>query len=294
MKSVAVLSALVAVTLAQSSKLIPDSNVSDTCKAYMNQLDADTSLQSCTSALMTATSAFSSTSDAGTAAVSSALNNLCSSSVNSACSTASTRQHCSQFYTACQSEIDGGNAQVKNLYETLYILAPMRNALCSKDDQGRYCATQTPKSNGLLAGGVSAANVQKYIGSNTGGVTTANATTFANQNVPMLFISPDLDATSLCTTCTRNVYNAFSDFESDASYGPGLAKSTLLQGQTNLYNSIQSKCPAKFLTSGGVQAAGAAKDGLGNGLLNGAERTAAGAMAALIGGAFVTVISMAL
>jgi len=204
------------------------------------------------------------------------------------------RQPLSEFYTACQPEIDGGNAQVKNLYDSLYMLSPMQTALCSKDDQGRYCATQTPKSNGLLAGGVSVANVQKYIGSNNGGVITPNATTFANQNVPFCLISPDLDSNDLCTTCTRNVYNAYSDFESDASYGPGLSKSALLQGQTNLYNSIQSKCPAKFLTSGGVQAAGAAKDGLGNGLLNGAERTAAGAMAALVGGAFVTVISMAL
>jgi hypothetical protein len=293
MKTVAILSALVSVVAAQTSSFIPTSGVSDTCKAYLAQLDGNTSLKSCTSALAGATSAFSSSSGGGSAAVSSSLSNLCGNTIDGACSTTTMGKVIAEIFAACQKEINS-NDQVKMLFDTVYVMGPFRKALCAKDDSGRSCATQIPKSNGLVAGGVAPSNAQKYIASTNGAVSTVNATTFTNQNVPFLFISQDSDASTLCTTCTRNIFTAYADWETQVPYAPGISQSKLLQSQNNIYSAIKSKCPSNFLSSSGVQAAGAAGKGIGSGLLNGAERTASGAASALIGGALLAVVAMAL
>jgi len=293
MKTVAILSALVSVVVAQTSSLIPTSGISDTCKTYLIQLNDEPALKSCTTAMTAATSAFSSSSNAGTSAVSSTLSKLCATSLDSTCSSTVTGPVLMKLQAACPGETTSNDA-VRMIYDSLYIMVPFRKALCAKDDSGNYCSTQVPKSNGLVAGGASLANVQKYIGSTDGAVTRPNVTTFANQNVPFMFISPDSEASVLCTTCTRTLFTGYSDYESISPYGPGISKSMLLQGQTNIYNAIKSKCPANFLSSSGVQAAGAAGKGIASGMLNGAERTATGAAATLLGGAFIAVISMVL
>jgi len=293
MKTVAILSALVSVVVAQTSSLIPTSGVSDTCKAYLIQMNDETALKSCTSALKAATSAFSSSSGGGSAAVSSSLNNLCAASLDTACSASTMSPVVGKMDAACQAE-RASNGQVKKIYDSVYGMAAFRKALCAKDDSGRYCLTQVPKSNGLVAGGMSPSDVQKYIGSTTGGVSTVNETTIANQNVAFQFISKDADASALCTTCTRNIFTAWSDWESQVPYAPGVSNAMLFKGQSDIYSAIKSKCPANFLSSSGVVAAGAAGQGIGSKMINGAERTAAGAAAALIGGAFISVVSMML
>ena len=82
-----------------------------------------------------------------------------------------------------------------------------------------------------------------------------NMTTYHDTNLPFIFFTPSLDATKLCTACSRNVLTAYINFESNVPYGPGLSQSQLLDTQSALYDAIQQKCPAGFL-SGAVQAAG--------------------------------------
>lgn len=87
-----------------------------------------------------------------------------------------------------------------------------------------------------------------------------NTTTYHDTNLPFLFLKPSLDATTLCTTCARNVLTAYINFESDIPYAAGLSNSQILSSQNDLYSAIQSKCPAGFL-SGAVQAAGGISTG---------------------------------
>lgn len=91
-----------------------------------------------------------------------------------------------------------------------------------------------------------------------------NMTTYHDSNLPFLFLKPDLDATTLCTSCTRQILTIYINFESSIPYGPGLSSSQLLDTQNDLYSAINSKCPAGFMTQA-VQAAG----GLAGGRLPG-------------------------
>lgn len=88
-----------------------------------------------------------------------------------------------------------------------------------------------------------------------------NMTTYHDTNLPFIFFTPNLDATKLCTACSRNVLTAYINFESNVPYGPGLSQSQLLDTQSALYSAIQQKCPTGFL-SGAVQAAGGLSGGL--------------------------------
>jgi hypothetical protein len=85
--------------------------------------------------------------------------------------------------------------------------------------------------------------------------------TYHDNNLPFLFITSNLDATKLCTTCTRNILTAYINFESNVPFGPGLSNSQILNTQPDLYAAIQTKCPSGFL-SGAVQAAGGLSGGM--------------------------------
>jgi len=61
---------------------------------------------------------------------------------------------------------------------------------------------------------------------------------------------------------------SYISWESDVPYGPGLSSSTLLAGQTPLYQDIISTCGKSFLSSA-VTAAG----GISGGVLGGASRS---------------------
>jgi hypothetical protein len=217
----------------------------------------------------------------GASGVSSTLNNLCSSSVATACSETSVRTTLAQFNAACASDI-ASNADVKRLYDTIYAVVPFRTALCTKDESGRYCATQVPKtSDGKVAGGVTPDVAQKALTSTSNGVTVPNANAFASYNVPFLMISPDLEAKDLCTTCTKNILLGYMDYESTTSYAPGINNSALLVGQSAIYSAVKSKCDEGFLGSG-YSAAGAAGQGILGGFgKSGAERTGAAVVATL-------------
>lgn len=169
----------------------------------------------------------------------------------------------------------------------MYAMVPLSQAICSKDDNGDYCAANL--SNASTTGTVAlvdSAQSQKqallrqylYSASDTTApaarrdlsntnitALVPNVTTYQSTNLVFLFLDASSTSSQLCTTCTRNIMTPYITFESNCPYGPSISQSLLFAGQTNLYNNITSKCGSNFL-SGAVQAAG----GLSSGLLSGA------------------------
>jgi hypothetical protein len=160
---------------------------------------------------------------------------------------------------------------------------PLREAVCSKDDNGKYCAAEL-NSTSSTVGNVDLVNsgqssqqqlLSEYLVSeqpqqiatsrrDVSNSTTAlvpNITTYQATNLVFLFLQPSMDKTSLCTTCTRNIITPYINFESSCPYAPGLGSSLLLIGQPDLYNNITSTCGASFL-SGAVEAAGGLSGGI--------------------------------
>ncbi|KAF7794873.1 hypothetical protein EIP86_006015 [Pleurotus ostreatoroseus] len=278
MKSFAVFSLFVSVAVAES--LIP-SGISDGCSSYLNQLDSDTTLKSCTSALVSATSAFASSSSPSSDAVSSALSSLCSA--DSACSDTAIRTSLASFYSACEDELTSNiNTEVLQLYDVLYTLSPLQQATCSKDDSGNFCATQiqgsAPDASSLFT------SDQETL--------TPNFSTLEQTNAAFLYLTPDLTSDKLCTSCTRSIMTAYISFESNLAYAPGLAQSVLLSGQTALYKQISTTCGANFMNNA-VQAAGSLSDSIIN--ANSAPRAAgasAGGLASLLGAVTIAAAAM--
>lgn len=193
------------------------------------------------------------------------------------------------YYSACSAELTTNlNTDVLRTYDVLYVLTPLREAVCSKSDNGQYCVTQLNTTSGSsTTGNVALATpntqqaLQQYLYTTPGSgaserrdvsnSTTAlipNTTTFQDTNIVFLFLNSNMDSTQLCTTCTRNILTSYITFESSLPYAPGLDNSLLLCHQSALYNATVSTCPSGFL-SGAVQAAG----GLSSGILTGSARS---------------------
>ncbi|KAF9221742.1 hypothetical protein BS17DRAFT_757119 [Gyrodon lividus] len=314
-RSFAIVSVLISAALAQSSSnpLIP-SGISSGCTSYFTSLNNDEGFASCTSPFTTALQEFApgtNAINATTANINTALNNLCSSNAFNACPESTIRSQLSSFYAACSAELTSTpNQDVKRTYDSLYILMPLRQAVCSKDDNGKYCAAELSSSSGTV-GNVDVVDpeesrkqvlLNQYLYSTPDGIspnvvarrrdlsnTTAalipNTTTYQDTNLVFLFLEPSMNNTSLCTTCTRNIMTSYITFESNCPYAPGMSSTLLLSGQTALYNNITSKCGASFL-SGAVQAAG----GLSSGIMSGAaprsiSQDISVAVSAILGGA---------
>lgn len=311
LNKIAVIAAVSSAAWAASS-LIPD-GISADCKTFMNNLNTNSDLMTCTQKLVEATANYGPGGNATSASVSSALANICSSST--ACDESKVRSVLSNFGSSCTAELTSNNknAVVLRTYDVLYALIPMRNAVCSKDDSGKWCVTQTSSSSPASASGsialannavdtgkkVDAAAIQEYLWTTDASALSKrddavypNTTTFANNNVPFLTIQKSGSYAQLCTTCTRNVLTAYIDFESELPYQPGMSSSPLLKGQMDLYNGVKSTCGPSFL-SGAVQAAGSLSDGSSdkNGSFKTRRLDAQGLVAALLGAATMTVLA---
>ncbi|KAI0056866.1 hypothetical protein BV25DRAFT_1920610 [Artomyces pyxidatus] len=282
MKSFALLTVFATVALAQSNPLIP-TGISNGCSTFLESLNNDTSLAQCTQPLITASSQFGPSSNAtgppSAAAISSALNTICATS--SSCPDTIIRTQLASFYAACQAELTSSpNSDVLRTYDVLYALTPLKQAVCSKDDSGKYCATSLSTGSNTTAriANVGGADLTKTLFTTVGGTVKRdaaqvalipNVTTYRQNNLVFLFLQPSLPSSELCVSCTRNIVTAYTTWETTVPYAPGLTNSPLLGGQPDLYNAITSTCGASFL-SGSVQAAGG---GLSGGLLGAAPRS---------------------
>ncbi|KAF4611474.1 hypothetical protein D9613_003907 [Agrocybe pediades] len=287
LKTLAFASLLTSAAVAQNSStsanpLIP-TGISSSCTTFLNALNSDSGLTGCLSALSKATSAFApgSSTTPSSAAVSSALDNLCDDSVTNSCSDSVVRSQITQFYAACPDELVKNPVDsVVSIYDVLYTLTPLRQSVCSKDDSDSWCVmapstTSREVSESVGSSGLSTTELLALLYTDNSALKrraevpaiVPNITTYHDTNLPFLFLKPDIDATALCTTCTRLVITNYVKFESDTPYAPGLTNSKLLDTQQPLYDAITQKCPADFL-NGAVQAAG----GLGKsgGLFSGA------------------------
>ncbi|KAI0339139.1 hypothetical protein BDW22DRAFT_647404 [Trametopsis cervina] len=271
MKSFAVISLLASVAFAST---IP-STASDGCKAYMTKLDNDTTLEACTTQIVSATKAFAPGASNGD--VTAALSQVCGTS---SCGETELRTTLTSFYQACTAELTSNiNKDVLALYDSLYTLSPLQTALCSKSDDGSSCATQLP--------GSPPSPSSLYTGSQD--TLTPNFAALGSSNAAFLFLQPALDSSSLCKPCTKSVLTSYISWESNANYAPGLGNSLLLAGQTPLYQAVTQKCGATFL-SGAVAAAGSLSDGLlTSGAASAHSGSSAGVIASLLGAVTVAV-----
>lgn len=262
-KSLTVVSLVASVAVAQS--LVP-SGISDGCSAFLKELNTDANLSKCTTALSTALTAFApGASSANADAVAKGLDTLCGDSVASECPTGVFASKITGFYSACSEELTSkSNADVIKIYDVLYVVPAMRTAVCSKDDSGNWCAASaTP------ADGTSADSLQSALYTKNGETIVPNTSTFTKNNIPFLFASTSSSKEALCTTCTRNVLNAYIQHESNLPYAPGLQKSQLLGSQTELFTAVTEKCGDNFMNSE-VKAAGGLSAG-SNSLLGGSN-----------------------
>jgi len=304
MKSFAVIPLLMAVAYAQTNPLIP-SNISSDCSQYLANLDSDPQILSCTKAFTNAAASFGVGSNSGNAsasAINSALNTLCPNL--SACPQSVIRSQLTSFYTACSNELTTSlNSDVLRAYDVLYVLYPLSQAVCTKDDSGNYCvleagSTSNTTKNLLVSSGSTASSPANGLwlplpskNSRRGEqqVIIPNLQQFKDENLAFLGIQSSLSSDQLCLPCTRNVLNQYIQFTSSLPYAPGIANSALMGGESDLYQAVQEKCGAPFL-SGSVQAAGGISGGvLGNGAvdLSVSVRTVAGTLSAIILGFFV-------
>ncbi|KAI6112055.1 hypothetical protein EDD16DRAFT_1883292 [Pisolithus croceorrhizus] len=280
LRAFAILSVLCTVVLAQSSSnpLIPQ-GISSGCSNYLTQLDSS-NFTSCTSPIISALSQYTPGGNASTSlsSINAALNSVCASSVKAQCPDNVVSAQLSSFYAACSAELTSTpNSDVKRMYDTIYVLPPLRTAICSKSDNGQYCAAQLGSQSGkvdAVTQGSNPSSLEQYLYTTQSGSSVTrrdsssalipNVTTYEDTNLVFLFLEPSTDSTTLCTSCTRSILTSFITFESNTPYAPGLNNSVIMGGQTALYNSVQSTCGTNFL-SGAVQAAG----GLSSGIMSG-------------------------
>lgn len=122
--------------------MIP-TNITSSCSSFLEQINADTTLAACVQPLINVTSSFSPTagSDLSSSDINFTLASLCKTSAG--CSDSTIRSWLSNFYSSCSTELtssSGYSAQVRELYDILYVVNPLQKAVCSIDSANQdYC-----------------------------------------------------------------------------------------------------------------------------------------------------------
>ncbi|GAA5960735.1 hypothetical protein JCM8115_001813 [Rhodotorula mucilaginosa] len=182
-----------------SNPLIPAS-VSQKCQSFLTALNSNDQIAQCTAPLLTTVAAFhasSSSADsysASSSQVQSALTDLCSAP---GCDDALLRSLLGQFNGNCSQELQAANQVVLGSYDALYVLSPLRNAVCTRDESGGFClddiaqrsmpASSSSSSTGTNATSsiVSSSSVAAVASASSSSSTTKNSTTTnANATAP--------------------------------------------------------------------------------------------------------------
>jgi len=185
------------------------------------------------------------------------------------------------FYAQCSAELTTQSVTgVLNVYDVLFALSPFRTAICTKDDNDHYCVLKnnTSGTQSAFATNDKSQEILQFLSNSpqlqrrAGTSSTPNMTTFLNNNILFDFLQPSMSSDQLCTTCTRQIFNSYFNFETLVHYAAGLLQSKLLGGQMNLYKAINTTCGPDFLQTS-VQAAGGIS---GSSIFSGATQTANG------------------
>lgn len=208
-------------------------------------------------------------------ALKSTLNTLCS---QTGCSDKYIRTQLTSFGTACSAELDPstGNKSVRDAYDILYIMQPFQDAICTKDDDGSYCALKTPSKSSssssssddktgavvnavvdgtdadvvndaiedFYAKGVDSVSLRKRAQQT---IYTPDTEAYRESGVMYLYTLPSLSADSLCTPCTQKVLSAYASWEATVPYAAGLSNSPMLGGQGELWTETKKKCGDSFM-----------------------------------------------
>jgi len=140
--------------------------------------------------------------------------------------------------------------------------------MCSKDNNGNWCVSGPSTSSREFDEedselGMSEILSLLYMKNDNGALTSRdqssafvpNVTDIQANNLAFIFFTANLSATQLCVPCLRQVLTAYINFESNLPYAYSINESSILGMQSALYNAVEAKCPANFLT-GSVEAAG--------------------------------------
>jgi len=224
---------------AANSSYIP-SGISSGCASYLSILDQDPSLNTCTTSLLTATNAYSSSESATPSDLPSTLSGLCG---DDQCSNPETRALLTQFWSACTDELNGSspNDDVQFLYDILFTFIPFRAAVCSLDSTGNYCASN------LQSNPPASSKRDSIVARDSDPV--VNPTTLRNTGMPFLFMLPSSSSSQLCTPCGKSIMQAYVTWEATIPYAFGLSQSPILGGQSDLWNAMESKCGASFMST---------------------------------------------
>ncbi|GAA6057195.1 hypothetical protein JCM3770_004372 [Rhodotorula araucariae] len=147
-----------------SNPLIP-ATVSPKCESFLTYLNSHGDVAACTSPLLSAVSLFQASSASHTyntdaAAVQDALSGLCYSS---ACDDALVRSLLTQFNGNCSSELSAANSVVLGSYDALYVLTPLRDAVCATDANADFCINDIAQ--GTMPAGSTGANATAVVSS---------------------------------------------------------------------------------------------------------------------------------
>ncbi|BGP35875.1 hypothetical protein JCM10296v2_007727 [Rhodotorula toruloides] len=129
------------VSTSTQNPLIP-SSISPKCQSFLTYLNSASSLSSCTTPLLSALSSFQPSPDSPTTytassdQVHSAISNLCS---QPSCDDSLVRGMLGGFAANCTAELEAKNQVVLGSYDALYVLEPLREAVCSTDSAGAFC-----------------------------------------------------------------------------------------------------------------------------------------------------------
>lgn len=212
--------------LYQDSSLIP-ANITASCSTFLGQINSDPTLSSCVQPLINATSSFSPT--AGSSLSSDDINftlaTLCKT--NAGCSDSVIRSWLSNFYSSCSDELtssSGYNAQVRELYDILYVVNPLKGAVCSIDSSNQdYCVHEiveleansssvtasAPASIGNSTTLLSLVNTDKwspvsFAAENLYITVTASATTITKRFLDLIAARAPAQSVNLATIITPN------------------------------------------------------------------------------------------
>ncbi|GAA5853203.1 hypothetical protein JCM9279_006260 [Rhodotorula babjevae] len=147
-----------------ANPLIP-STISPKCQTFLTYLNSHQDISTCTAPLLSALSTFqasaaSSDYSANDAAVQDALAGLCYSAP---CDDALVRSLLTQFNSNCTQELTAANDVVLGSYDALYVLTPLRDAVCSTDSTADWCINDIAQ--GSMPAGSTGANATHVVSS---------------------------------------------------------------------------------------------------------------------------------
>jgi hypothetical protein len=215
-------------TSSSSSVNIPE-GTSQVCKDFLNNLNTNSAISSCLNGLITATDTTNGTS------TSDMLANLCSPTFNTLCDPTTIRSSLADFGDKCGADMapaDGsaGKQEIINLYDTLYLIVPLKGAMCSKNSAGKYCVNE-----------MNGSSSQKRDIYGRADSDTPDLASYSSSGLPYMFVTPSSNQDVLCSECTGQIMNSYVGFETVTPYALGIANSPSLSGQVPLWDKI-SQC----------------------------------------------------